>query len=159
MTTRLRGKAAIVGVGTAGLGEAPGFNAMDIQALAVHEALEDSGLKLSDVDGLFTANMSHTFPAISTIEYLGLKPRWIDGTNTGGSSFVAHALSATMALEAGLCDVALICYGATLRSDAGRMTPAAEQPTDQPPGAERQHGAERAAPASKIPLGTMQHSP
>lgn len=133
MSSRLRGKAAIVGVGTAGLGEAPGFNAMDIQALAIHEALEDAGLKLSDVDGLFTANMSHTFPAISTIEYLGLKPRWIDGTNTGGSSFVADALSATMALEAGLCDVALICYGATLRSDAGRMTPAAEQPTYEIP--------------------------
>ena len=51
MSSRLRGKAAIVGVGTAGLGEAPGFTAMDIQALAIHEALEDAGLKLSDVDG------------------------------------------------------------------------------------------------------------
>lgn len=133
MSARLRGKAAIVGIGTAGLGEATGFNAMDIQALAIHEALEDAGLKLSEVDGLFTANMTHAFPAISTIEYLGIRPRWIDGTNTGGSSFVAHALSATMALEAGLCDVALICYGATLRTGAGRMVPAAEQPTYEIP--------------------------
>ncbi|WP_180901647.1 acetyl-CoA acetyltransferase [Martelella soudanensis] len=133
MSHSLRGAAAIVGVGTAGLGEATGYTAMDIQALAVHEALEDAGLKLSDVDGLFTANMSHTFPAISTIEYLGLRPRWIDGTNTGGSSFVAHALSATMALEAGLCDVALICYGATIRSGSGRMVPALEQPTYEIP--------------------------
>ncbi|MDV4145271.1 acetyl-CoA acetyltransferase [Shimia sp. FJ5] len=129
----LRGKSAIVGVGTAGLGEAPGFNAMDIQALAVRAALDDAGLSLTDVDGLFCANMSHTFPAISTIEYLGLNPRWIDGTNTGGSSFVAHALSATMALEAGLCDVALICYGATMRSGAGRMVPPAEQPAYEVP--------------------------
>lgn len=129
----LRGAAAIVGVGTAGLGEAPGFTAMDIQALAVHEALDDAGLKLSDVDGLFCANMSHTFPAISTIEYLGIAPRWIDGTNTGGSSFVAHAMSASLALQTGLCDVALICYGATMRSGAGRMVPAAEQPTYEIP--------------------------
>lgn len=129
----LRGRAAIVGVGTAGLGEAPGFNAMDIQALAVREALDDAGLKLSDVDGIFCANMSHTFPVISTIEYLGISPRWIDGTNTGGSSFVAHAMAASLALDAGLCDVALICYGATMRSGAGRMVPAAEQPAYEIP--------------------------
>lgn len=129
----LRGGSAIVGVGTAGLGEAPGFTAMDIQALAVRAALDDAGLTLHDIDGLFCANMSHTFPAISTLENLGLRPRWIDGTNTGGSSFVAHALSATMALQAGLCDVALICYGATQRTGAGRMVPAAEQPTYEIP--------------------------
>ncbi|WP_116134233.1 acetyl-CoA acetyltransferase [Tropicimonas sp. IMCC34043] len=129
----LRGGAAIVGVGTAGLGEAPGFTAMDIQALAVRQALDEAGLALSDVDGLFCANMSHTFPAISTLEYLGLRPRWIDGTNTGGSSFVGYATSAAMALQAGLCDVALICYGATMRSGAGRMVPAAEQPTYEIP--------------------------
>lgn len=133
MSGTLRGRSAIVGVGTAGLGEAPGFNAMDIQALAIREALDDAGLKLSDVDGLFCANMSHTFPAISTLEYLGIAPRWIDGTNVGGSSFLGHAISATMALEAGLCDVALICYGATLRSGAGRMVPSAEQPTYEIP--------------------------
>jgi len=131
--TSLRGAAAIVGVGTAGLGEAPGFNAMDIQALAAREALDEAGLKLSDVDGIFCANMSHTFPVISTIEYLGVKPRWIDGTNTGGSSFVAHAMAASLALQAGLCDVALICYGATMRSGAGRMVPATEQPTYEIP--------------------------
>lgn len=128
MSHPLRGGAAIVGIGTAGLGEAPGLSAMDIQALAVRAALDDAGLRLADVDGLFCTNMSHTFPAISTLEYLGLSPRWIDGTNTGGSSFVAHALSATMALQAGLCDVALICYGATQRTGAGRMVAAAEQP-------------------------------
>jgi acetyl-CoA acetyltransferase len=38
-----------------------------------------------------------------------------------------------MALQAGLCDVALICYGATQRTGAGRMTPAAEQPAYETP--------------------------
>ena len=69
-----------------GAGRGPGFTAMDIQALAVREALDDAGLTLSDVDGIFCANMSHTFPVISTLEYLGIKPRWIDGTNIGGSA-------------------------------------------------------------------------
>ncbi len=133
MSAGLRGGASIVGVGTAGLGEAPGFTAMDIQALAVRAALDDAGLALHEIDGLFCANMSHTFPALTTLEYLGLAPRWIDGTNVGGSSFLVHALSATMALQAGLCDVALICYGATQRTGAGRMVPAAEQPLYEVP--------------------------
>ena len=133
MSRALRGKAAIVGVGTAGCGEAPGFSAMDIQAQAAMAALDEAGLALGDVDGLFCANLSHTFPVLSTLEYLGIRPRWFDGTNVGGSSFIGHAISATLALDAGLCDVALICYGATVRSDAGRMVPAPEQPPYEVP--------------------------
>ena len=129
----LRGAAAIVGVGTAGCGEAPGFTAMDIQARAVRAALDEAGLGLHDVDGLFCANMSHTFPILTTEKNLCLSPRWFDGTNGGGSSFVHHATSAAAALEAGLCDVALICYGATQRTGAGRMVPAAEQPVYEVP--------------------------
>src|SRR6185369_13023251 len=40
-----------------------------------------------------------------------------DGTNIGGSSFVAHVLHAAAAIAAGLCDVALIVYGSTASSD------------------------------------------
>lgn len=133
MSARLRGTAAIVGVATAGCGEAPGFTAMELQAQAVAGALEDAGLRLGDVDGLFCANMSHTFPVLSTIEYLGLRPRWIDGTNVGGSSFVGYALSAALALEAGLCDVALICYGANTRTGQQRVLSAPEQPFHEAP--------------------------
>ena len=128
MSGTLRGKTAIVGVGTAGLGEAPGFSALDIQALAVRAALDDAGLALSDVDGLFCANSSHAFPVLSTLEYLGIQPRWMDGTNVGGSSFIHHATAASMALEAGLCDVAVICYGSVMRTASGRLVPTAEQP-------------------------------
>lgn len=133
MSAGLRGKAAIVGVATAGMGEAPGYSAMDIQAMAVRAALDDAGLALSDVDGLYCANASHTFPLLTTLEYLGIRPRWFDGTNVGGSSFVGHVISATLALEAGLCDVALICYGAVTRSSAGRLVPPAEQPIYETP--------------------------
>jgi acetyl-CoA acetyltransferase len=133
MSGHLRGKAAIVGVGTAGCGEAPGFSAMELQAQAAAQALAEAGLRTPDVDGLFCANMSHTFPALSTIEHLGLRPRWIDGTNVGGSSFVGHALSATLALDAGLCDVALICYGANTRTGSGRVVPPPEQPLYETP--------------------------
>jgi acetyl-CoA acetyltransferase len=129
----LRGETAIVGVGTAGCGEAPGYSALDIQALAVRAALDDAGLSLSDVDGLYCTNASHAFPLLSTLEYLGIRPRWFDGTNVGGSSFIGHAMSAALALSAGLCDVALICYGSVMRSASGRLVAPPEQPIYEVP--------------------------
>jgi acetyl-CoA acetyltransferase len=49
-------------------------------------------------------------------EYLRLKPKYFDGTQIGGSSFMSHLAHAQAALEAGLCEVALIAYGSTQRS-------------------------------------------
>jgi len=112
----LRGASAIVGAGLAGLGEAPGYTHLELLGQAVHAALADAGLPLTSVDGLFTANSVNFLPALSTADYLGLRPRYTDGTNIGGSSFLDLALSATLALQAGLCDVALICYGSNQRT-------------------------------------------
>ena len=54
----LRGSAAIVGVGTAGCGEAPGFSEIEILAQAARAAVKDAGLNFSDIDGLCTANLN-----------------------------------------------------------------------------------------------------
>jgi len=128
MTDNMRGKSAIVGVGHAGFGEAHGFSAYDVMAQSAHAALNDAGLKLSDVDGLFCTMMEDSMPALMAAEYLGIQPRYIDGTMTGGSSFVNYLTSATMALEAGLCDVALICYGSNQRTASGRLVTASKLP-------------------------------
>lgn len=117
----LRGKAAIVGIGQAGTGEMPGHSPLEILALSVKAALDDCGLKLSDVDGLFTGSSYHFMPTVSVAEYLGIRPRFSDGSMIGGSSFVAHVLHAAMALDAGLCDVALIAYGSNQRTAGGRL--------------------------------------
>ena len=116
MDHSLRGASAIVGAGLAGLGEAPGFSHLELLGQAVHAALADAGLPLASVDGLFTANSVNFLPVLSTADYLGIHPRHVDGTNIGGSSFLELALSATLALNAGLCDVALICYGSNQRT-------------------------------------------
>ncbi|KDB01682.1 thiolase, partial [Defluviimonas sp. 20V17] len=60
------------------------------------------------------------------VEYLGLKPKFFDSTNVGGSSFEMHLLQATLALEAGLCDTALICYGSNQRTAGGRLVSMSE---------------------------------
>lgn len=129
----LRGGAAIVGVGLAGCGEAPGYSHLDLLAEAAHAALADAGLQLRDVDGLFTATLVNFMPALTVAEHLGIRPSVIDGTNVGGASFLQHAISAAAALRLGLCKVALICYGSNQRSAAGRLVTLTEPPPYEAP--------------------------
>ncbi len=115
----LRGKIAIVGAAESDLGEvAPGLTPVDLMAQATHGALEDAGLQLSDIDGVFTATTQLPFPALSLCEYLGISPRYVDGTNIGGSSFMSHLGHALAAIHSGMCSVALIAYGSSQRTAA-----------------------------------------
>lgn len=133
MTGGLRGKTAIVGTGHAGFGEAHGLTAYDIMAQAGLAAVADAGLSLADVDGLFCTMMEDSMPALMAAEYLGIQPRFVDGTMTGGSSFVNYLTSAAMALDAGLCDVALIVYGSNQRTASGRLVTASRPPEYEAP--------------------------
>ncbi len=118
----MRGRTAVVGVAESDLGEVgPGFTPLDLIGQATSRALNDAGLTKNDVDGLFSASAYYHMPTLSVGEYLGIRPRYSDATSMGGSSFVSHLLHAVAAIEAGLCDVALITYGSTQRSDGGRL--------------------------------------
>ena len=98
---------------------APDKTEPQIIAEAASGALADAGLGWDDVDALFTAGMSGgPMSVVSLAEYLNLTPRYVDGTNIGGSSFVAHVNHAAAAIHAGLCEVALITYGSTAASNA-----------------------------------------
>ena len=112
----LRGSAAIAGVATFGCGEAPGFSEMELLARSAHAAVADAGLKMSDIDGLCTASVGSTMWPMPVIEYLGLRPSFINGTMVGGSSFIAHLLPAMLALQSGQCQAVLVCYGSTQRT-------------------------------------------
>ncbi len=112
----LRGKTAIVGVSTFGCGEAKGFSEMEVLARSAHAAVADAGLKMSDIDGLCTASVGSTMWPMPVVEYLGLRPTFIDGTMVGGSSFIAHLLPAMHALNSGQCNAVLVCYGSTQRT-------------------------------------------
>jgi len=113
---QLRGSVAISGVATFGCGETPGFTDMELLARAAHAAVEDAGLRMSDIDGLCTASVTAGMWSLPVIEYLGLNPRYIDGAMVGGSSFIAHLLPAMQALHYGQCDAVLVCYGSAQRS-------------------------------------------
>ena len=123
----LRAGAAIVGVAESDLGEVgPGFTPLDLIGQATSRALDDAGLEKVDVDGLFSASAYYHMPTLSVGEYLGIRPRYSDATNMGGSSFVSHLFHAAAAIEADLCEVALIAYGSTQRSASGRLVSGSE---------------------------------
>jgi acetyl-CoA acetyltransferase len=121
-----------MGVVIVGIAEAPMVegrlkdeNVLSVQARCAREAIDDAGLSFAEVDGLLTAGSwgipgLGQMPILALAEYLGLAPRFFDGSNVGGSSFESHVGHAAMAIEAGLCDVALITYGSTQRSDRSR---------------------------------------
>jgi acetyl-CoA acetyltransferase len=114
----LRGRIAIVGVGTAGCGEAHGMSDLEILSLAAKTAVEDAGLSMKDMDGLCTANLNAAMWPLNVVECLGIRPKFVEGTNIGGAAFVAHQLPAMLALDAGVCDAVLVCYGSTQRTAA-----------------------------------------
>lgn len=113
-------KAAIVGVAESDLGRTPDKTVLQLQAQAAKAALDDAGLSLHDVDALFCAGNWAWSPNLLLAEYLGLRPKYTDGTNIGGTSFEAHVGHAVAGIQAGLFDVALITYGSTQRSDRSR---------------------------------------
>jgi len=129
MASELRGKVAIAGIGNTRRWEAPGRTAFDQLQEAAVLALEDCGLTLKDVDGLFCAMSVSGLPVLNVVERLGLKVRHAEGTMVGGASFLFHVQSAVAALTAGLCDVALVCYGSNQRTAGGRLV---SMPDPQP---------------------------
>ncbi|HXQ24653.1 MAG TPA: acetyl-CoA acetyltransferase [Candidatus Acidoferrales bacterium] len=106
---QLRGSVAIVGVAESDeLGRLPHKSSLQLHMEATHNALADAGLKKGDIDAVFTSgrNMANDVP-----EYLGIRPRFVGGTQVGGCSFILHVEHAMAAINAGLCEVALITHG------------------------------------------------
>ena len=113
----LKNTACIVGVDESDeIGTLPGKSQLSLHLEAVANAVRDAGLKISDVDGIFTAGQ-HS-PALLG-EALGITPRYVDGTSVGGCSFIIMVEHAAAALHHGLCDVAVISHGESGRSQVG----------------------------------------
>src|SRR5689334_1698088 len=112
-----RGGAAIVGVAESDLGQvADDLSVMDLMAQGTRRALDDCGLSLKDVDGLFCATTQSRLSVLGLAEYLGINPPFLGSTIVGGSSFEYHVAHAMGAISLGLCNVAVIAYGSTQRS-------------------------------------------
>jgi acetyl-CoA C-acetyltransferase len=104
----IRGAAHIAGAYEHPARHLPGTSLPQIHAEVAVGALADAGLSLADVDAYFCAGDAPGFGAISMAEYLGLSPRHLDSTESGGSSYLMHLGHAAAAIAAGQCRVALI---------------------------------------------------
>ncbi|MEP7348625.1 MAG: thiolase [Sphingorhabdus sp.] len=116
-----RGAAAIVGAATFGIGRMPGWEASDLAAVACRDALAQAGLTFSDVDGLFFCHGTDTLGGLSFAQYLGINPKFIDNSRTGGSAFQTYVELAAILLDAGIIETALIAYGSNQASASGKL--------------------------------------
>jgi acetyl-CoA acetyltransferase len=134
--SRLSGEVAIVGAATAGIGWDTQMSVAEMMAEAVNGALEDAGFALRDVDGLFAVTPYYWMPSVTLADQLGIQPKVTDSTNIGGASVVAHVGHAVRAIVAGHCEVAVIAYASTQRSDTGKLVTGADiLPYERPYGA------------------------
>jgi len=145
---------AIVGVSESECGRGVSLTPLQHQALAANKALDDAGLRKSDVDALMTTDVIG-LPSLMVAEYLGITPRFTDTTITGGSAFVVFVERAALAIAAGLCEVVLITYGSSLWSDRHRFSTAAVDP--RMPSAQFEFPYGDLSPISAYSLAAMRH--
>jgi acetyl-CoA acetyltransferase len=126
------GRIAIVGVAESEYGRVPHLTEMQMHAQATWRALEESGLRKEEVDGVFCSAHSLGMPTVMLCEYLQVFPRYSDSTSIGGSSFEAHLNHAVAAIRAGKCEVALITYASNQLSSRGRMIGTGGRPATIP---------------------------
>jgi acetyl-CoA acetyltransferase len=111
-----RGGVAIVGAAeTPEIGVLAKTSAIELHAQAARAALRDAGLTLAEVDGTATAGPF----AMEISHHLGVTPRWFDGTNVGGCSFLVLVRHAAAAIAAGAAETVLITHGESGRSRVG----------------------------------------
>src|ERR1700683_5514776 len=113
----INGKAFIVGAFEHPTRKAPDKSVAQLHAEVAKGALEDAGLTKNDIDGYFCAGDAPGMGPLSMGEYLNLKIRHLDSTDTGGSSYIVHVAHAAEAIALGKCSIALITLAGRPRSE------------------------------------------
>lgn len=117
----IRGKACIAGIYEHPTRKADGISLAQIHADVARGALADAGLSKNDVDGYFCAGDAPGLGPLNMVEYLNLRPRHVDSTDTGGSAYVLAVGHAAAAIAAGKCSVALITLAGRPRASGQTM--------------------------------------
>src|SRR5256886_16224665 len=117
----IKGKACIAGIYEHPTRKADDKSLAQLHAEVAKGALADAGLTKDDVDGYFCAGDAPGLGPLSMADYMGLRLRHMDTTETGGSSYVIHVAHAAVAIALGKCNVALITLAGRPRA-AGMAT-------------------------------------
>src|SRR5581483_5522185 len=114
----VKNQIAIVGAAeTTELGVIPDKNSLSLHADAARNAIRDSGIDKSEIDGVACAGQS----PVAVAQYLDITPTYLDGTSVGGCSFMLHVRHAAAAIAAGMCNVVLVTHGESGKSRVGGM--------------------------------------
>ena len=97
----INGKAYIAGVYEHPTRKATDKSLAQLHAESALGALKDAGLTKDDVDGYFCAGDAPGLGPLSLVDYMGLKLKHLDATETGGSSYVLHVGHAAEAIAMG----------------------------------------------------------
>ena len=111
----------IVGIGLSDYPKAPHLDSLGHIAQATSRALADSGVALKDIDGFACAAMP-TDPElhVEAVENIGIRPRWLNTTYTGGSAAQFQIPDAAAAIREGRAEVILFAYGSDFLTRFGR---------------------------------------
>ena len=118
----INGKAYIVGAFEHPTRKAPDKSVAQLHAECAKGALDDAGLAKDDIDGYFCSGDAPGAGGFSMANYMGLKLRHIDSTDTGGSSYLVHVNHAAQAIALGKCNIALITLSGRPRSEGSSGT-------------------------------------
>src|SRR6201993_4374682 len=86
----INGKAYIVGIYEHPTRMAPDKSLAQLHAESARGALADAGLTKDDIDGYFCAGDAPGLGPLSMADYMGLKLRHMDSTDTGGAHYLLH---------------------------------------------------------------------
>ena len=108
----MRGKVVIAGIGNTKFGKLPDRSTLSMNVEAIRNALADAGVEKGMIDGLFVKFPTSRFEMMygqKLAETLGIVPRIGGVWDQGGASNISMIGYAAMAIEAGQCEVAVVC--------------------------------------------------
>jgi acetyl-CoA acetyltransferase len=120
----MRGHCVIAGIGATDFGKLPGRSTVSLNVEACRGALEDAGIEKDAVDAVLVktpTSAREILYAQKVAEGLGVQPRMGFALDQGGAANITLISLAVMAIEAGQCDVALVCYADTPRSGSRQV--------------------------------------
>src|ERR1700730_10205002 len=114
----IKGKSYIIGVYEHPTRLATDKTVPQLHAECAKGAIADAGITKDDIDGYFcAAGDTPGLGALSMIDYMGLRLKHWDSTDTGGSSYLLQVGHAAEAIAAGKCNIALITLAGRPRTE------------------------------------------
>ncbi|MEW5421608.1 thiolase family protein [Amorphus sp. 3PC139-8] len=109
----MRGNVVIAGVGHTAFGRLPGQTPVSMIVDAVANALDDARIEKDVIDGVmvkFPTSQPQFMYGQRVAEALGLQPKVGGVWDQGGAANIGLISYASLAIEAGLCEVAVVCF-------------------------------------------------